>query len=168
MGPVAQTVHSAQHLYLTTRALHYALALSVPTLLLFVRLSVSVCTCARLANLVSLLFVLCLCASVLLIRAPQVVSLAGRCAERLVMGEGEMTAMGSPDLFHANMIAREMVLTMGMGRRMGPVDLMYVIERQDNSGLMLRSNDPAQAEERMYFNATDMSTEQVRGLRTHT
>lgn len=91
-----------------------------------------------------------------------VVSLAGRCAEKLVMGEGEVTAMGAPDLFHANMIAREMVLSMGMGRRMGPVDLMYVLDKQDNSGLMLKANEPKAPEEEMYYHATDMSTEQSR------
>jgi hypothetical protein len=48
-----------------------------------------------------------------------VVSLAGRCAEKLVMGEGELTGLGTPDLFHANMIAREMVLSAGMGRKVG-------------------------------------------------
>jgi len=36
--------------------------------------------------------------------------------------------MGAPDLFHANMIAREMVMTMGMGRRMGPVELMKLVQ----------------------------------------
>lgn len=46
-----------------------------------------------------------------------VVALAGRCAERLVMGESEMTGLGSTDLFQANMIAREMVLSAGMGRK---------------------------------------------------
>ena len=38
--------------------------------------------------------------------AYMVVHLAGRCAEKLVMGESEVTGMGAPDLFHANMIAR--------------------------------------------------------------
>lgn len=44
----------------------------------------------------------------------QVVHLAGRCAEKLVMGEGELTGMGAPDLFHSNMIAREMVRGAGL------------------------------------------------------
>ena len=35
------------------------------------------------------------------------------------------TALGAADTFHANIIAREMILSMGMGRRMGPVDLMH-------------------------------------------
>ncbi len=40
--------------------------------------------------------------------------------------------MSSPDVFHANMIAREMVLGMGMGRRMGPFDLMHVVQQQQS------------------------------------
>lgn len=44
-----------------------------------------------------------------------VVNLGGRCAEKLVMGEGEVTGLGSPDMFHANMIAREMILQVGEG-----------------------------------------------------
>lgn len=35
-----------------------------------------------------------------------VVNLAGRCAEKLVMGESEVTGMGAPDMFQANIIAR--------------------------------------------------------------
>ncbi len=38
--------------------------------------------------------------------------------------------LGAPDLFHANMIAREMILEMGMGRRTGPVDLMHVVPQK--------------------------------------
>jgi hypothetical protein len=30
-----------------------------------------------------------------------------------------MTGLCAPDLFHANMVAREMVLSAGMGRKMG-------------------------------------------------
>ena len=33
--------------------------------------------------------------------------------------------MGAADTFHANVIAREMILSMGMGKRMGPVDMMH-------------------------------------------
>jgi hypothetical protein len=31
----------------------------------------------------------------------------------------QMTGLCAPDLFHANMVAREMVLSAGMGRKMG-------------------------------------------------
>lgn len=93
----------------------------------------------------------------------QVVNLAGRCAERLVLGEGEMTAMGAPDLFQANMIAREMVLSMGMGRRSGPMDMMYLMDKSEGSGLMLRATDDRTPDEQTFYQATDMSTEQVRG-----
>ncbi len=41
-----------------------------------------------------------------------------------MLGESEVTGLGVPDVFHANMIAREMVLSAGMGRKMGPMDLM--------------------------------------------
>lgn len=48
---------------------------------------------------------------------------------------------------------------MGMGRRMGPLDLMHVQDRTDNRDLMLGGGTgPSQA---MYYQATDMSTEQV-------
>jgi len=89
-----------------------------------------------------------------------VVHLAGRCAEKLVMGEGEVTAMGAPDLFHANMIAREMVMSMGMGRRMGPMDLMHIQDRQDLSTHVGQGGDSGNGE--IFYQATDMSTEQSR------
>lgn len=47
--------------------------------------------------------------------------------------------MSAPDLFHANLIAREMVLALGMGRRMGPLDLMHVVPANQNTGMLLRS-----------------------------
>jgi len=91
-----------------------------------------------------------------------VVNLAGRCGERLVMGDSEVTGMGAPDLFHANMIAREMVLAMGMGRRMGPVDLMHVVDKQDKSGGLLLRTDSSHPDDESYYHATEMSTEQAR------
>ena len=50
------------------------------------------------------------------------------------------TALGAADTFHANIIAREMILSMGMGRRMGPVDLMHTtstaqVQRGREAGL---------------------------------
>ncbi len=36
-----------------------------------------------------------------------------------------LSGIGSADAFQANVIAREMVLSMGMGRRTGPLDLMH-------------------------------------------
>jgi len=58
-------------------------------------------------------------------------------------------AMGAPDLFHANMIAREMVMTMGMGRRMGPIELMKLVQNQQvrarlRSLACSKSHDPQQ------------------------
>jgi len=91
-----------------------------------------------------------------------VVNLAGRAAEKLVLGEGELTGIGAPDVFHANMIAREMILGMGMGRRMGPLDLMQVVANQQNSGLMLRTSEPTSPDDEYFYHATDMSTEQSR------
>jgi hypothetical protein len=133
-----------------------------------------------------------------------VVSLAGRCAEKLVFGEAEvwaccllcfwrtrwcclirsfllpftrpprkhnkthtsnkqqMTGLGTPDLFHANMIAREMVLSAGMGRKVGPMDLMRLHAPSNDNGSMLRSLEPRErGDETHYYQATDMSTEMV-------
>ncbi|KAG2495020.1 hypothetical protein HYH03_006952 [Edaphochlamys debaryana] len=93
-----------------------------------------------------------------------VVSLAGRCAEKLVMGEGEMTGMGSPDLFHANLIAREMVLSMGMGRKTGPLDLMRVTAAAGDAGSesLAAGGSDAMDSDPFYYHTTDMSTEQAR------
>ncbi len=49
-----------------------------------------------------------------------------RCGEKLVLGESEVTGLGAPDMFHANMIAREMVLSAGMNSKLGPMDLMKI------------------------------------------
>ncbi|KXZ53715.1 hypothetical protein GPECTOR_6g632 [Gonium pectorale] len=98
------------------------------------------------------------------LEARMVVHLAGRCAEKLVNGEGEMTGMGSPDLFHANLIAREMVLSMGMGRRTGPVDLMRVAAVSDGAGEESLKAGPGADDggDPFYYHTTDMSTEQAR------
>lgn len=53
-----------------------------------------------------------------------VVALAGRCAERLVLGDANITTAGAADLEVANNVAREMVYRCGFGRRTGPVALM--------------------------------------------
>lgn len=53
-----------------------------------------------------------------------VVALAGRCAERLSLGEANVSTAGSVDLKAANAIGREMVYRCGFGRRTGPVALM--------------------------------------------
>lgn len=53
-----------------------------------------------------------------------VVALAGRCAEKLVLGEAHVSTGGAADLELANSIAREMVYRCGFGRRTGPVALM--------------------------------------------
>lgn len=56
-------------------------------------------------------------------RRAQVVSLAGRCAERLVLGEAQHSTSGGADLASANRLARSMVYRGGYGARMGPVAL---------------------------------------------
>ncbi|KAI7835886.1 hypothetical protein COHA_010231 [Chlorella ohadii] len=56
--------------------------------------------------------------------ARMVVSMAGRCAERLVLGEGNVSTAGSSDLATANRIAREMIFRCGFSKRLGPVSLM--------------------------------------------
>ena len=55
---------------------------------------------------------------------PQVVALAGRCGERLVLGEASVSTAGAGDLDVANGIAREMVFRCGFSKRLGPVALM--------------------------------------------
>lgn len=47
-----------------------------------------------------------------------------RCAEKLLMGEGNVTTAGADDLQHVNTIAREMIYRCGFSRRLGPVSLM--------------------------------------------
>ena len=47
-----------------------------------------------------------------------------RCAEKLVMGEGNVTTAGASDLEHVNSIAREMVYRCGFSKKLGPVSLM--------------------------------------------
>lgn len=42
--------------------------------------------------------------------------MAGRCAERLVLGEANVSTAGAADLEHANGIAREMVFRCGFRR----------------------------------------------------
>ncbi len=75
-------------------------------------------------------------------------------------------ALGSADVFHANMIAREMIMSMGMGKRMGPVDLMHTTSTSEDTGMMLRTADSAAPNEEYFYHASDMSTEQVRVVLT--
>lgn len=71
--------------------------------------------------------------------------------------------LGVQDMFHANMIAREMVLAAGMGPKMGPVDLMHVVAQSQDNGVLLRNNDPRDANDNpAYYHSTDMSMEQSR------
>ena len=61
-----------------------------------------------------------------------------RCAEKLVMGEGNVTTAGAADLEHVNNIAREMVYRCGFSKRLGPVSLMdnedvYINKEQSRS-----------------------------------
>ncbi|KAK9813430.1 hypothetical protein WJX73_008508 [Symbiochloris irregularis] len=50
-----------------------------------------------------------------------VVALAGRCAERLVLGPSRVSTAGASDLAEANSIAQEMIFRCGFSRRLGPV-----------------------------------------------
>lgn len=47
-----------------------------------------------------------------------------RCAEKLLMGEGNVTTAGASDLENVNHIAREMIYRCGFSKRLGPVSLM--------------------------------------------
>lgn len=72
--------------------------------------------------------------------------------------------MGAPDLFHANLIAREMILGLGMGRRTGPLDLMRASPNEGSGGDSLtRTADAFRDSDAFYYHSTDMSTEQVGG-----
>ncbi|DBA75980.1 TPA: hypothetical protein ACH3X2_008914 [Trebouxia sp. C0005] len=67
-----------------------------------------------------------------------VVGLAGRCAEKLILGEGNVTTAGASDLEHVNNIAREMIYRCGFSKRLGPVALMdteevYINKEQSRS-----------------------------------
>lgn len=53
-----------------------------------------------------------------------VVCMAGRCAERMLMGESSVSTAGSADLETANVIAREMIYRCGFSQKLGPLALM--------------------------------------------
>jgi cell division protease FtsH len=63
-----------------------------------------------------------------------VVSLAGRCAEKLVFGEDRVSSAGARDVEAANVIAREMIYRCGFNKRLGPVALMDTEENFLNRG----------------------------------
>lgn len=52
------------------------------------------------------------------------VCMAGRCAERMLMGDNYISSAGSPDLEEANIIVREMIFRCGFSKKLGPVSLM--------------------------------------------
>lgn len=63
---------------------------------------------------------------------------ADRCAEKLILGEGNVTTAGASDLEHVNNIAREMIYRCGFSKRLGPVALMdteevYINKEQSRS-----------------------------------
>jgi cell division protease FtsH len=98
-----------------------------------------------------------------------VVRVAGRCAEKLVMGEGELTGLGAIDLFHANSIAREMVMATGMSPRLGPVEFLHLKQGAQQRGDMLAGSggqtgedDDALAQSGAWYHASDASNEQIR------
>ncbi|KAG1670583.1 hypothetical protein FOA52_012156 [Chlamydomonas sp. UWO 241] len=96
------------------------------------------------------------------LEAHMVMNLGGACAEKLVMGQEGVTSLGAADTFQANVIAREMILSMGMGAIMGPVDLMHTTAASADSGVMTRTVDDTAPPDGYDFHATDMSTEQAR------
>jgi cell division protease FtsH len=100
--------------------------------------------------------------------ARMVVRVAGRCAEKLVMGEGELTGLGAMDLFHANSIAREMVMASGMSRRIGPVEMIHLAQGAQQRGDMLAGaggggeDDDFLSQQEAWYHASDASNEQIR------
>lgn len=63
------------------------------------------------------------------LESKMVVGLAGRCGEKLVLGEAGVSEAGISDLESVNFIAREMVYKYGFNKRLGPVSLMEDQER---------------------------------------
>ena len=53
-----------------------------------------------------------------------VVSLAGRCAERLLLGDANISTAGASDLNTANAVAKEMIYRCGFSKHLGPVALI--------------------------------------------
>lgn len=53
-----------------------------------------------------------------------VVRVAGRCAERLLLGEGRISSVGAEHLDTANIIAKMMIYKCGFSKYLGPVPLM--------------------------------------------
>lgn len=53
-----------------------------------------------------------------------VVCMAGRCAERLILGDSYISTAGASDINQANYIAREMIYRCGFSKRLGPISLM--------------------------------------------
>lgn len=66
-----------------------------------------------------------------------VICMAGRCAEKMVMGESSISSAGAPDMETANIIAREMIYRCGFSKKLGPVSLMdsqdYYLSEQHGS-----------------------------------
>ncbi|KAK9810298.1 hypothetical protein WJX72_008286 [[Myrmecia] bisecta] len=63
-----------------------------------------------------------------------VVGMAGRCGEKLVLGESNISMAGAGDLEGVNNVAREMVYRCGFSKRLGPVALMDTEEVFINKG----------------------------------
>ncbi|KAK3256446.1 ATP-dependent zinc metalloprotease FTSH 1, chloroplastic [Cymbomonas tetramitiformis] len=58
------------------------------------------------------------------LESKMVVLLGGRCAEKLIMGDGGITTASAANLSDVNLIARQMVMRFGFNRSLGPVSLM--------------------------------------------
>ena len=55
------------------------------------------------------------------------------------------------------------VLKFGMGKRMGPMDLMHLNQKTESGGLLLRTSESTTQDDQMYYHATEMPTEMVGG-----
>jgi len=80
--------------------------------------------------------------------AKLVVCLAGRCAERLLLGDANISTAGAADLNQANAVAKEMIYRCGFSKQLGPVALMdsedtYVAEQHRTSAIGNISTDIA-------------------------
>lgn len=79
-----------------------------------------------------------------------VVCLAGRCAERLLLGDANISTAGTADLNEANAVAKEMIYRCGFSKQLGPVALMdsedsFVAEAHQTSAIANISTDLARS-----------------------
>ena len=84
-----------------------------------------------------------------------------RCAEKLVLGAGNVSTAGSGDIETANYIAREMIFRCGFSKRLGPVALM------DNNQEFI-NRDGTHALSNMSTEIAAIATQEIQEVWLHT